>query len=43
MTDVEYAIVGGGVVGRAISYKLRQRGDHNVAVIELCAHDLIEN
>jgi (S)-2-hydroxyglutarate dehydrogenase len=41
--DVDYVVVGGGVVGRAVAYALRKRGEQSVAVIERCPRDLIEN
>jgi len=43
MTDVDYVIIGGGVVGRAISLALRRRGENSVAVVEACPKDLVEN
>src|SRR5512138_1400784 len=41
--DVEFAIIGGGVIGRAIALALRRRGETNVAVIERCPRDRVDN
>ncbi|HLL23747.1 MAG TPA: FAD-dependent oxidoreductase [Kofleriaceae bacterium] len=41
--DVDIAVVGGGVVGRAIAYALRGRASLSVAVVERCPRDRIEN
>jgi len=41
--DVDIAIIGGGVIGRAIAWALRRRGGQSVAVIERCPRDRIEN
>ena len=40
--DVDVAIVGGGVIGRAIAYVLGRRGRRSVVVIERCPRDRIE-
>lgn len=41
--DVDIAIIGGGVIGRAIAWEIRQRGDRTVAVVERSPKDRIEN
>lgn len=44
MADVAYAIVGGGVVGRAIALELAQKKPgEDVVVIERCPKDRVEN
>ncbi len=42
MADVEYAIVGGGVVGRAIALALSPQ-DGEIVVLERCPADRVEN
>ncbi|MCP4449399.1 MAG: FAD-dependent oxidoreductase [Myxococcales bacterium] len=44
MPDVAYAIIGGGVIGRAIALAIEQRGlAGDVVVIERCPQDRTEN
>jgi L-2-hydroxyglutarate oxidase LhgO len=42
MADVQYAIIGGGVIGRAIALSLQSR-DGDIAVLERCPADRVEN
>tara|TARA_R110002096_G_scaffold16898_12_gene58115 strand:- start:59779 stop:60996 length:1218 start_codon:yes stop_codon:yes gene_type:complete len=42
MADVQYAIIGGGVIGRAIALALDSQGG-DIAVLERCPADRVEN
>jgi L-2-hydroxyglutarate oxidase LhgO len=42
MADVQYAIIGGGVIGRAIALALSSR-DGDIAVLERCPANRVEN
>jgi L-2-hydroxyglutarate oxidase LhgO len=43
MSDIEYAIIGGGAIGRSIAYALGLQGSSEVVVIEKAPPTLIEN
>ena len=43
MSDIEYAIIGGGAIGRSIAYALSRQGSSEVVVIEKCPPGRIEN
>jgi L-2-hydroxyglutarate oxidase LhgO len=43
MSDIEYAIVGGGAIGLSIAYALSQRGHDEIFVLERSAPGRIEN
>ncbi len=43
MSDIEYAIIGGGAIGRSIAYALSLQGSDEVVVIERSPTDRIEN
>lgn len=43
MSDIEYAIIGGGAIGRSIAYTLSRSSSASVVVIDRCRHDQLEN
>lgn len=43
MSDIEYAIIGGGAIGRSVAYTLSLRGHAEIAVLERSPQDRIEN
>lgn len=43
MPDLEYSIIGGGVIGRSIAQALTARGETKLAIIEKCRRDALEN
>jgi L-2-hydroxyglutarate oxidase LhgO len=43
MTDIEFAIIGGGVIGRSIAHALSKGSNHEIVVIEGCRSDRVEN